>query len=76
VAYLASLLLRDDAEAILVDEQIPVPERSAVRPGRNPDPNQRLTIIQQNKKKNPQKESEGKLKPTGICRWWPRGTAG
>jgi len=31
VAYLASLVLRNDTEAILVDEQIPVPERPALR---------------------------------------------
>ena len=59
MAYLASLLLRDDAEAILVDEQIPVPERPALRPGRNPDPNQHLTIIQRNKKKKPTERKRG-----------------
>jgi len=59
VAYLASLALRNDAEAILVDEQIPVPERPAVRPGRNPDPNQHLRIIQQNKKRTHRKKARG-----------------
>jgi hypothetical protein len=35
-AYLASLTLWDDAEAVLVDAQISVLERPAVRPARNP----------------------------------------
>ena len=30
--YLAFLALRDDAQPILVDEQVPVPERPALRP--------------------------------------------
>jgi hypothetical protein len=33
--YLAFLVLRDDAEPVPVDEQIAVPERPALRPGRN-----------------------------------------
>jgi len=72
-AYLVSLTLRDDAEAVLVDAQIPVLERPAMRPGRNA--NERRAIIQQNKKRT-DKESEGEAESlTRICRWWSLGTA-
>ena len=59
MAYLAFLALRTDAEAILIDEQNPVPERLAMRPGRNPDPNQHPRIIHRNKKEATERKRGG-----------------
>jgi hypothetical protein len=75
--------VRDDAEPVLVDEQVPVPERPALRPTHRP-PRREIKSISTSKNtskkgnriKNRREKRAGGRLITGICRWWTHGRAG